>query len=208
MTVAKKAPAKGKPASVEEILQPIMDVCRPQGRRRTLVFDTETTGLLRPDVLDISKQPKIIEFALTEIDDDYNWVADHSRLINPGEALTPVISKITGLTDADLRSKPSFIEVLPEIMDVMLGVNRLIAHNMPFDHTMLINELKRIGMDHAFPYPPELICTVQLANELIYGRRARMVELYKDTMGKELDQTHRALDDVHALVEIVTKRRW
>lgn len=177
-------------------------------RTRTLVYDTETTGLLKPGIADLASQPKIIEFALVELDDDYNEVGAWAWLINPGESITPEITKITGLTDADLLGKPSFIQVLPEIEDVFLGAHRLMAHNLPFDMGMLTNELKRIGREHAFPYPPNQLCTVQLASELIYGRRARMVELYKDTMGVELAQTHRALDDVRALVEIVRARRW
>jgi DNA polymerase-3 subunit epsilon len=172
------------------------------------VFDTETTGLLKPDVSDVSQQPKIIEFALSILDRGYNIVADHVWLINPGEPITPEITKITGLTDADLRGKPTFIEVLPEIVAVFRKLDRVIAHNAPFDHQMLVNELIRIGAQYKFPYPSEWVCTVQTAQELIYGRRARLIELYKDTMGKELEQTHRALDDVHALVEVVRGQKW
>lgn len=175
---------------------------------RTLIYDTETTGLLKPGIADLSSQPKIIEFALVELDDDYNEVGAWSWLINPGEPITEEITKITGLTDNDLVGKPSFIQVLPEIEDVFLGAHRLMAHNLPFDMGMLTNELKRVGREYAFPYPPNQLCTVQLASELIFGRRARMTELYEKTLGKKLEQTHRALDDVRALVEIVRARRW
>lgn len=178
------------------------------GYDRTHVFDTETTGLLKADVSDLEQQPYIIEFALSELDREYNIVADHVWLIKPPVDITDEITKITGLTNDDLRDKPSFIEVLPEIIDVMKGVDRIMAHNAPFDHGMLVNELKRLGLEYKFPYPPEWVCTVQLAQELIYGRRARLIQLYEDTMGKPLDQTHRALDDVHALVEVVRERRW
>lgn len=178
------------------------------GYDSTLVYDTETTGLLKPEVSDLAQQPKIIEFAICELDRQYNVVGKHSWLINPGEEITPEITKITGLTNADLRDKPSFIEVLPEIEKVFLGKIRLMAHNLPFDIGMLSNELRRIGRQYAFPYPPVQMCTVQIAQDLIYGRRARMIELYKDTMGRELDQTHRALDDVMALVDIIRERRW
>jgi DNA polymerase III epsilon subunit-like protein len=174
----------------------------------TGVFDTETTGLLKPDVSDLTKQPKIIEFAICELDRQYNVIDQHSWLINPGEPITEEITKITGLTNDDLKDKPRFIEVLPEIAKVFRRLDRVVAHNNPFDHGMLVNELKRLGLDHKFPYPQEWVCTVQLANELIYGRRARMIELYKDTMGRELDQTHRALDDVMALVDIIRERNW
>lgn len=174
----------------------------------TLVYDNETTGLLKPQVSDLAQQPKIIEFAVVAIDQSYERVSEHSWLINPGEEITPEITKITGLTNDDLRGKPRFIEVLPEIEQVFLGVTRVMAHNLPFDWGMLTNELKRIGREFAFPYPPQQVCTVQLASDLIFGRRAKMTELYEKTLGKPLAQTHRALDDVNALVEIISAQRW
>jgi DNA polymerase III epsilon subunit-like protein len=195
------APSKRKaPAARQEILD--------SGYDATGIFDTETTGLLKPDVSDLDQQPRIIEFAISIQDRQYNIVEDHVWLINPGIEISEEITKITGITNDDLHDKPSFIEVLPEIIAVLRRLDRIIAHNCPFDHQMLINELKRIGQEFKFPYPPEWICTVQLAQELIYGRRARLIELYKDTMGKELEQTHRALDDVHALADVVRERRW
>jgi DNA polymerase III epsilon subunit-like protein len=195
------APSKRKAAA------PAVEVL-DSGYELTGVYDTETTGLLKPDCTDVSQQPKIIEFAISIIDRKYDIVEDHSWLINPGEPISEEITKITGLTNDDLRDKPTFIEVLPEIIPVFQRLDRVIAHNMPFDHSMLVNELIRLGLQYKFPYPTEWVCTVQLAQELIYGRRARMIELFKDTTGRELEQTHRALDDVHALVEIVRGQKW
>ena len=174
----------------------------------TLVYDNETTGLLKPEVSDLSQQPKIIEFAVVAIDQSYDRLSEHSWLIHPGEDITPEIPKITGLKNEDLRGKPSFIQVLPEIEQVFLGKHRVMAHNLPFDWGMLTNELKRVGREYAFPYPPIQQCTVQLASDLIFGRRAKMTELYEKTLGKPLAQTHRALDDVNALVEIISAQRW
>lgn len=174
----------------------------------TLVYDNETTGLLKPEVSDLSQQPKIIEFAVVAIDQSYDRLSEHSWLIHPGEDITPEITKITGLKNEDLRGKPSFIQVLPEIEQVFLGKHRVMAHNLPFDWGMLTNELKRVGREYAFPYPPIQQCTVQLASDLIFGRRAKMTELYEKTLGKPLAQTHRALDDVNALVEIISAQCW
>lgn len=176
--------------------------------KRTLVYDTETTGLLRPGDAALDEQPKIIEFAVSEINTKYEIVEEHSWLINPGEPLPPTITKITGLKDSDLAGKPPFLSVLPEIEKVFLGVDRLVAHNIAFDMGMLTNELRRVGREYAFPYPPQQVCTVQLASDLIYGRRAKMTELYEKALGHPLAQTHRALDDVHALVEIVRALEW
>lgn len=198
MTVAKKAAPRVRKSPQVKTTAPII----------TLVYDNETTGLLKPQVSDLSQQPKIIEFAVVAIDQSYERLREHSWMIHPGEDITPEITKITGITNADLKGKPRFIEVLPEIEQAFLGATRVMAHNLPFDWGMLTNELKRIGREFAFPYPPQQQCTVQLASDLIYGRRAKMTELYEHTMGKPLAQTHRALDDVNALVEIISAQRW
>jgi len=175
---------------------------------RTLVFDTETTGLLKPDVSDLSQQPSIIEFAVVEIDQSYNRLSEYTTLIHPGCDITPEITKITGITNDMLKGKPKFIDVLSEIAEVFFAKHRVMAHNLPFDWGMLTNELKRVGREFAFPYPPRQECTVQLAADLIFGRRAKMTELYQRVLGKPLAQTHRALDDVNALVEIISEARW
>lgn len=195
-TRKKKSPPKQKPLKLASL------------PASTLVFDTETTGLLKPSTAPLIEQPKIIEFALVELDAEYNEIGAWEWLINPGELISEEITKITGITNKDLDGKPSFIEVLSEIERVFMGRERVIAHNLPFDWGMLTNELKRIGREYAFPYPPNQVCTVQLAHDLLFGRRAKMTELYEVTLGKKLEQTHRALDDVRALCEIVRARRW
>jgi DNA polymerase-3 subunit epsilon len=177
--------------------------------KRWLVFDTETTGLTVPSTAPLEKQPKIIDLGLVEFtifDDPLSEpkLFEHSWLINPGEQISAEITKITGLKDDDLRGQPSFPEILPELTRIFLGASGLIAHNLPFDLALLSNELRRCGKEHAFPYPPEQICTV--AHYLpTYGRRAKLTEVYERVLGKPLAQKHRALDDARALTEIVIK---
>jgi DNA polymerase III epsilon subunit family exonuclease len=170
---------------------------------RWLVYDVETTGLLIPSAAELTAQPSIIEFAIVEIID--NVIArDAVWLINPGKPLTDEIIKITKLTDADLKDKPAFAAVLAEIVEWFVGAHGLVAHNLPFDLNMLVTELKRLGKEFAFPYPPEQLCTVS-AFEHLKGRRMKLTELYQSSIGRELKQTHRALDDARALAEIVIK---
>lgn len=172
---------------------------------RWLVLDCETTGLLMPSAAKIEEQPRIIELALVEVLGGNAMGRELSWLINPGCPLTEEITKITGLRDDDLKGAPTFETVLgKEIIPAVLGAHGLIAHNLPFDLGMLVAELKRIGKEHAFPYPPHQMCTVQ---EFIHlkGRRMKLTELYEEAFGRELKQTHRALDDAKALAEIVIK---
>jgi DNA polymerase-3 subunit epsilon len=180
--------------------------------KRWLVFDTETTGLTLPSAAPLDQQPQIIEIAVMElIHNPTRNVTNGARVIvgcdwtylfDPGKPLTEEINKITGLTDDDLKGKPSFAAALPELIKIFHGAHGLIAHNLPFDLQMLVNELRRCGKEYAFPYPPEQICTVQSFFHL-KGRRMKLTELYQHFMGKELDQKHRAMSDVEALAEIV-----
>lgn len=173
-------------------------------KKRFLVFDTETTGLLKSLETPLNNQPRIIELALVETDGK-KILRKFSQLLSPGESLTAEITKITGLKDEDLTGKPTFAEVLPGLVrDWFLGAEGLIAHNLPFDHGMLLTELRRMGREHRFPWPPAQLCTVDEYLH-IHGRRMRLTELYEQVIGKPLAQTHRALDDAEALTEIVIK---
>lgn len=166
--------------------------------RISVVIDCETTGLLLPSISDLNQQPKIIEFGACILRDG-EIVKKYNQLINPGCEIDKVITKITGITNEDLKDKPSFADVLDEIEALFVGAEEVVAHNVEFDSTMLLNEFKRSGREIKFP---ELICTVQEFYH-IFGRRMKLEELYKYFLKRELKQTHRAIDDVEALVEVL-----
>ena len=168
----------------------------------TIVFDTETTGLLLPKTAELSKQPRIIELAIAVVEDG-KVVSEHEWLIQPECPLPAIITKITGLKDEDLIGKPLFRQILGEIEEIFGKANAIIAHNAAFDVGMLTSELARCART-GFPWPEHTICTVQEHMHL-KGRRLKMTELYELKLGKKLEQKHRAIDDVRALVEIVLK---
>ena len=174
---------------------------------RHLIFDTETTDLLKPSTADLKDQPHIIEIGLIEVhavDGVATIFKEQSWLINPGFLVTAETTKITGITNDMLAGKPSFIDILPELEDAFIGVRGLVCHNLPFDLGMLVTELKRAGREHAFPYPPKQLCTVS-AYGFLKGHNLKLTDLYKHVMGEELQQTHRALDDARTLAKIVIK---
>jgi DNA polymerase III epsilon subunit-like protein len=169
-----------------------------------LVFDTETTGLnFHPDA-PLAKQPQMIEFgAMLLSRKDGSIVEEFNTLINPGVPLPAIITKITGLTDADLASAPTFQEVAIEIFGLFQKSTCMVAHNLPFDQAILRGELARMSAIN-WPWPDASLCTVGLYRE-VFGYNPKMTELYEQVMKKPLAQTHRALDDVRALVEIIQK---
>lgn len=170
------------------------------------VFDTETTGLtLHPDA-PLDKQPKIIEVGVALMDAYTEEVVDTLNLfVDPQEPITAEITKITGITDADLKGAPTFPQAEPQLRAFFGRAKLVVAHNLPFDRAMMFNELARAGVQD-FPWPAIEICTVGLyAPE--WGRNPRLIELYEWACGEPLAQTHRALDDVMALVRVLKSAR-
>lgn len=174
---------------------------------KLLVFDTETTGLIHHPLAELSVQPRIIEFAAVLIDSGLEAPVDElSILINPLIPITAEITGITGITDKMVADAPAFPEVAARLSDFFGAADVMVAHNFQFDETMLRNELRRHALLEGFRWPPRGVCTVQLFAEE-FGYNPKLTELYAAKMGRPLAQTHRAMDDVRALADIVTKER-
>lgn len=172
---------------------------------RVVVFDTETTGFVLPGLVDLDKQPKIIELGLVIVEDgkvveDYNW------LINPGIPIPADTIKVHGVTDEMVKDCPDFASVWNEFASGYInGADAVVAHNLPFDKSMVDNEVQHLtGQPFGCGWPAIQICSVQeFVHE--FGRRPKLTELYERYMGMPLAQTHRASDDAKALAEVLLK---
>lgn len=174
-----------------------------------LVFDTETTGLTLHPYADLRLQPKVIEFggALVSLRDG-GMVDEFSILVNPGQPLEEIITKITGLTDETLAPQPTFDVAWPQIRNFMTRASCIVAHNLPFDKTVMQSEFRRLGIVDNAAWPVREMCTVGVYTEQ-WGKMPTLKALYEKVMGKPLEQHHRALSDVHALVAIIqAERLW
>lgn len=169
-----------------------------------IIFDTETTGLPKPSAAGLDAQPRIIEFAAVKVDKKLKVIDKLEFLCNPGIPLDAVITKITGLKDSDLEDKHPFAVHYEALCNFFLGEDSMLAHNVNFDRQLLEFDLTRIGKQFNFPWPANHLCTVEATYHL-KNRRLKLVELYEMAKGKPLAQTHRAMDDVEALLDCV---RW
>lgn len=168
-----------------------------------IIFDTETTGLLKASIVDLDKQPKIIELAAIKVDDKTLEEVDRIEfLVQPGHELPKEIIKITGLTDEKLKDAKTFEHHYPKLVDFFLGEKYLVAHNISFDMGMLKNDLARIGRMTQFPYPPVQICTVNQTFK-IKGYRLNLSALHQHLFGETFKEAHRAMTDVEALTRCV-----
>ena len=175
---------------------------------KALVLDVETTGLLLPE-LAVSAQPRIIEIGALLLDAVTCDTFDvYASLVHPGERITEEITKITGITNENVKDAPRIDKHIEPLRKLFAQAQMLVAHNLPFDKGVLCAELARVEYarnDHTlgeWPWPEIEICTVQ-AYMHEWGRRMKLTELYERKMKRPLAQTHRALDDVNALVEVL-----
>ena len=117
------------------------------------------------------------------------------KILGPG-----FLEKQIGITNQMVVKAPTFIEIYKKITEVFFRSHTVVAHNLTFDEQVLITELKRIGKEYHFPYPPIKFCTVEQSMH-IRGYRLKNSELYKLTTGKEIIGAHRAKNDVLATFE-------
>ena len=165
----------------------------------TVLFDTETTGLLEPSVNDISKQPYIVEFYAVKIDDQFNVLGEFETYLKPPIPIPPETSRIHGIDDAKVASSPAFADVVDDLCNFFVGVHNIVAHNLPYDRSMLANELLRCDKLLNFPWPPNHICTVE-KTKWIEQRRMNLANLHTFCTGKPHENAHTAKADVFALV--------
>jgi DNA polymerase III epsilon subunit family exonuclease len=164
----------------------------PLERATFVVVDLETTGL-RPGT------SRICEIGAVRVH-DLELVDDLELLVDPGVPVGPVITKITGLRDSDLRGAPHPAIAVRRFLE-FAGDAVLVAHNARFDLAFLDRETERLtGARLAGP----VVDTVGLARRLLSGRtpRAGLASL-SQFFGTAAQPCHRALPDAQATAEIL-----
>lgn len=164
---------------------------------RHLIFDTETTNLIHNSLQPLAKQPRIIELFAMVLDDEQDWkeVETFHSYFNPGVAIVPEVTKITGIDDARVRNEPSFIDKAHEVKDVFDNADVVVAHNLSYDTQVIDFEFARI--QRAFIWPLRKVCTVE-ASEPLKGYRLNLNALHTELFGEGFESAHRAENDVRA----------
>lgn len=166
---------------------------------KIFIYDTETTGLLKPNAISVKEQPYIIELYGCVIDEEFNLLEEIDTFLKPPIPLPDIITKITGLEDKDLEDAITFADFYPDLAKIITGCDAIVAHNLQFDLGMIANELIRLDKLVQFPWPRHHICTVQ-SSMPVRGHRLKLSQLHEIATGKGFEGAHRAKADVHALV--------
>lgn len=186
---------------------------------RTLVFDTETSGIpidgLHPSD---PAQPRIVQFAAVLLDADRREVTSVSMIVNPGVDIPAGATKVHGI-DNDRAARFGVHERAAVGMFIRLCAvaDVAVAHNARFDLRML--DMAAVRAKTAIKLPELVRCTCEAATPICnLPPTARMLETgfnkpkapkleeaFKMLVGREMVGAHDAMADVRACVELYFK---
>jgi DNA polymerase III epsilon subunit-like protein len=159
--------------------------------------------LLRPSATELYLQPFIIEICAIKFNDVFEVVDKFTTFVKPPVPIPDEVIDITKITNEMAKDAPPFALVYDDLCDFFLGETDMYAHNCSFDATMILNELRRMGMETKFPWPKNQICTVEKSYPIM-NKRLNLRKLYEIATGEaEFPNAHRAESDVMAMIECI-----
>jgi ATP-dependent DNA helicase DinG len=150
-----------------------------------VALDIETTGL-NPD------KDAVIEIGLIRFRGDREeerW----SSFVHPGCRIPPVITQLTGITDAMVADAPGIKDLLPQVRE-FVGDAALLGHNVAFD--LAFFHRQRLFADQ------DSIDTYELASALLPRAPRYNLGALCAHLNIPASATHRAMDDAFAAFEL------
>jgi DNA polymerase III epsilon subunit family exonuclease len=158
-------------------------------------FDTETTGL-QPSQGDEIIQIGALRVSAGHIDADHAFEA----LVDPQRPISPESEKIHGITNEQVRGKPTIKQVLPEFYDFCEG-SVLLGHNVAFDMRFL--QMKEQSIRVVFRQP--VIDTLLLSAVAYPNQPHHSLEASMALLGVEIEHRHSAYSDAVATAQVFLK---
>lgn len=190
----------------------------------SIFFDTETTGLpkyygLSP-LIKQGNWPDLVSISWLIYNETGSMTAAKTFIIQPtGWTIPAESTAIHGIThDEALAIGMPLKTALDEFKKDLKTAKRLVAHNMAFDRSVVLNALKwRLGYSDAeFGFfPGEHICTMELGRMELkmpcknpkYWKPPKLDELYEATFGAAAPaNAHSSLRDAEVCAAIYWKR--
>ena len=163
---------------------------------RQLILDTETTGL------DPKLGHRVIEVAAVELVNRRPTGRHLHFHVDPQREVDAAATDVHGLTWEDLKGKPRFHEIAPQLADFARGAEWII-HNAPFDVAFLDYELELAGLPPCGALYGTLVDSFALARELFPGKRNGLDALCERFGISNAHRTlHGALLDARLLADV------
>ena len=164
-------------------------------------IDTETTGR-------DPKSDRIVEIAFV-VYHKGEITAQHDWLVNPEREIPKEAFDVHGISDADVKDKPLFKDIVPELAEALQGLVPA-AYNAMFDKQFVLAELNRAGnlpesLPPSFRKPVKWIDPLIWARELYKEQRSKSLGAMAELLGVKLENAHRATDDAAAAALVFSK---
>lgn len=159
--------------------------------RPLVVFDIESTGIK-------VATDRIVEISLVKIHPD-NSREERTYLVNPTIPIPEEASNIHGISDDDVKDKPSFKDISHELHNFLSNCDLAGYNSNKFDIPLLIEEFLRA--DITFDIKNRSLVDVQNIFHKMEPRTLKAA--YKFYCGKELINAHSASADTNATYEVL-----
>jgi DNA polymerase-3 subunit epsilon len=160
-------------------------------RNPLIFFDLETTGI------NVASD-RIVEISWLKIQPD-GRESGQTQLVNPTIPIDPRSTAIHGISDEDVKDKPTFQELARNLAHEFEGCDFAGYNSNKFDIPLLAEEFLRAGVD--FDLRKRKFIDVQVIFHKMEQRT--LAAAYQFYCQKELDQAHSAEADTRATYEIL-----
>ena len=159
-----------------------------------VIFDLETTGL------DLVKD-RIIQLSYIKVYPDGREERGN-ELVNPERHILQEITDLTGISDADVKNKPTFKQLAPKLCERFAGCDFAGFNSNHFDIPLLAEEFLRAGIDFDFS-KSRLIDAQTIFHKM---ERRNLAAAYKFYCGRKMEddfEAHRADQDTEATYRVL-----
>lgn len=182
-----------------------------------MFMDLETTGLpiknnrrrfYSPREFNYYDTSRIIEIAYIICSINGDHIKTVTKLIKPTD-FTITNTCIHGITNNQALTKGEDLNnVLNEFNNDLKNVNIIVAHNINFDHSVLLSECYRGYHTDVIKEicKKKLLCTMEMGKSYLgVYKYPKLIDLYKKLFNIEVDNNHRALIDTSMCKEVYFK---
>ncbi|MFC5403771.1 ATP-dependent DNA helicase DinG [Cohnella soli] len=155
------------------------------------VLDFETTGMS-------SDKDEIIQTGLAVIDEAGTVCSTYASFVRPSRPIPQDISRLTGITDADVAESPDTEDMIAELVPLLQDAV-LVAHNASFDVQFLQAALEKSGY---LPFGGRVLDTVELARLVFPTQSSFSLSSLTHAFGIAHDRPHQADSDALATSEL------
>lgn len=157
-------------------------------------FDVETTGLNPVD-------DYIIQLAMVKIDENFNEIDSRNWYIKPCRKYTisDGAKETHGITEEFIEANGVYLkDIAEDIILFIQGCDYLTYNGNSFDVKFLYKDLSLVGYD--FPLNDKVFYDAYLLYKKYHP--STLAAVYKQYVGKELENSHDAFSDVKATIDV------